>query len=209
MGQTTDFSQEERFVYKVIEQPKLGLLIKNTRKAKKLSQRQVGELVGVSYQTIAYWESGSRSPAPIHLTRLAVALGQPEDFFFSRILQQETKPAVSSLSSNLRQYRKIFGISQAKLSEETGISLARIKAYEDENSGQFITNEDLDILCQRFKTKREQLLGQSATVETMQDMMKSNYLQKIENALKLLNLTGLEKAAERVEEIAEISRYRL
>ena len=128
----TDCPQEE-FAYEIIKQPKLGMLIKESRKAKKLSQRQLGEQIGVSYQTIAYWENGSRAPVSANLMRLAKAVDKPIDFFFSRVPRTRNDSTMSSFCENLRDYRRIYGISQVKLSEQTGIALNKIKAYEDEN----------------------------------------------------------------------------
>ena len=189
-------------------QPELGNLIKEARKAKKLSQRQLGEQLGVSYQTIANWENGLRAPIEANLTRLATALDKPDDFFFKRVSEQEAEPVISSLSENLRAYRKRYGLSQIQLSEQTGISLVNIKAYEDGNSGRFITNEHLDIVCRIFGIEHKDLLGLSVTAETMQDMTIGNYLRNIDEAIKKLNLLGLQKAVERITELAEVPRYR-
>ena len=208
MSFVADNSQEQKFLYTPMAQPELGNLIKEARKAKKLSQRQLGEQLGVSYQTIANWENGLRAPIEANLIRLAMALGKPDEFFFDRVSKQEAKPIISTLSENLRTYRKRCGLSQIQLSERTGISLVNIKAYEDGNSGRFITDKNLDILCEVFGAKREDLLGKSVTAETMQDMTIGNYLREIEEAVKKLNLTGLQKAAERIAELTELPRYR-
>lgn len=208
MNQRISHPQEDRSAYEAITQPKLGKLIKENRKAKKLSQRQLGERVGVSYQTIAYWENGSRAPIPANLIQLARALDKPDDFFFCRVPEQETELVISSLCENLRNFRKIYGISQVSLSEQTGIALNKIKAYEDENGGQFITNENLEKLCGFFKAEPQELLGHSATAETMENMMRNNYLREIQEATEILNLAGLQKAAERIMELAELPRYR-
>lgn len=207
MEPETDYLHKENFAYKAIAQPKLGRLIKENRKAKKLSQRQLGVHVGVSFQTIAYWENGSRAPIPANLIRLARALGQPDDFFFCRVPEQKTELVPSSLYENLRNYRSAYGISQVKLSEQTCIALNRIQAYEDENSGQFITNEDLYKLCDFFKVEPQELLGHSSTVEEMEATMRNNYLREIREATEILNLVGLQKAAERITELTELSRY--
>lgn len=203
----TDYPQEE-FVCEAIKQPKLGMLIKENRKAKKLSQRQLGEQIGVSYQTIAYWENGLRAPVPANLMRLAKALDKPNDFFFSRVPGPKNDSTMSSFCENLRNYRKAYGISQVKLSEQTGIALNKIKAYEDENSGLFITNDNLKKLCEFFKTESQELLGCTVTAEALEGGMIKNYLQEIHEAVETLNVVGLSKAAERIKEIAEISRYR-
>lgn len=200
--------QEKRSLYAPITQPELGNLIKENRKAKKMSQRQLGELLGVSYQTIANWENGLRVPIPLNLMRLAQALDKPTDFFFCSVPEQQVEPVISTLSDNLRSYRKQRGISQVQLSGKTGISLVKIKGYEDENSGLFITNENLQKLCEFFCAKPEDLLGNSSTYEELQMRAKNVYLDEINRTITELNLLGLQKAAERIKEIAEIKRYR-
>lgn len=39
-----------------------GRILKELRLEKKLSQRELGEILGVVNQTISFWESGSREP---------------------------------------------------------------------------------------------------------------------------------------------------
>lgn len=207
MGKTANSSQE-KLVYIPISQPELGMRIKECRKTKKMSQRQLGEQLKVSYQTIANWENGLRAPVPANLMRLAMVLGKPDNFFFCRASEQLSESTTSTLSENLRNYRKNLGLSQIKLSEMTGISLVQIKSYEDINSGQFITEKNLMELCKHLNAKPKELLGQSTTYEAMQEMTKAGYLRDIQDDIKKLNLLGLQKAAERIREMTELPRYK-
>lgn len=200
-------SHEEQPMYEPMTQPELGHLIKENRKAKKMSQRQLGEQLGISYQTIANWENGLRVPIPVDLMRLAQALDKPEEFFFCCIPRHSPKQSALTLSENLRNYRKAFGISQVQLSEKTGISLVKIKAYEDETSSLFVTDKNLEKLCGVFKAKPEDLLGCSITAETMEAGVRKNYLQKIAEDLERLNLLGVQKVAEYTKTITGRSRY--
>ena len=201
-------SQENERAYKPISQPKLGKLIKEARKAKKLSQKKLGEQIGVSHQTVATWEQGVRAPIEIKLYRLARALDKPDDFFFLRTPREEVTP--SPFCENLRTCRKMRGVTQIQLAEKTGIPLVRIKAYEDRNSGLFVTEEDLDILSKYLCTSTKELLGASLKSEQMQQTpgsLKESYVKKINEAIEKLNMAGLEKAAERISEIATHRRY--
>ena len=74
-------------------QPELGNLIKEARKAKKLSQRQLGEQLGVSYQTIANWENGLRAPIEADLKRLTNIILERE----SSCLSQKIRPFPNSV----------------------------------------------------------------------------------------------------------------
>ena len=51
--------------------------LKAVRKSKKLTQRQLGEAVGVKRESIARYESGDRRPSYEVLVRIAHALGIP------------------------------------------------------------------------------------------------------------------------------------
>lgn len=53
--------------------------IKNFRIKKALTQKQLGELLGVSAQMIGQYETGIRNPKPTTLRKIAAALGIPED----------------------------------------------------------------------------------------------------------------------------------
>ena len=52
-----------------------GVLVRNARNAKALTQRDLGAMVGVKASHIAYIESGQRNPSFALLRRLADALG--------------------------------------------------------------------------------------------------------------------------------------
>lgn len=208
MDQIEKDYQQVDLTYDVITQPKLGILIKENRKAQKLSQRQLGDELGVSYQTVSYWENGSRTPVPEKLIRIAKALGKPDDFFFHRVPAPKDEPTISFLCDNLRNFRNIYGISQVKLSEKTSIPLNKIKAYEDGNSGRFITNENLEKLSRFFRVEPKELLGHSSTEESMVQITIDKLRHEIQESIEILNIEGLQKAAERIKEMTELKRYR-
>lgn len=56
-------------------------LIKEKRKARKLTQKQLAKAVGVSHVTISQWESGVTSPKGMYIGQLAKALGITLDEF--------------------------------------------------------------------------------------------------------------------------------
>ena len=197
--------QENELVYVPLSQPDLGNLIKEARKAKKLSQKQLGEQINVSHQTIATWEQGVRTPIEANLIRLAMALDKPDNFFFRATPKKEVN--LSSFCENLRTYRKGRGITQIQLSENTGIPLVTIKAYEDSSSGLVVTEANLNKLSCFFDTSPKELLGISATAEVLQKDLREIHIRKIAETMEKLNLIGLEKAAERISEIATHRRY--
>ena len=53
----------------------IGTLIKAARQARKLTQKQVGEALGINDRHVQAWEAGRRNPGPRHLAKLAEVLG--------------------------------------------------------------------------------------------------------------------------------------
>lgn len=63
---------------------KLAERLKQTRKVKGLSQKEMAKLINVSQSTIAKWESGTREPSLDDLILLANILGESTDFLLGR-----------------------------------------------------------------------------------------------------------------------------
>lgn len=53
----------------------IGTLIKAARQARKLTQKQVGEALGINDRHVQAWEAGRRNPGPKHLAKLSEVLG--------------------------------------------------------------------------------------------------------------------------------------
>lgn len=73
----------------------VGIKIKNARKSKNLSQKQLGELIGTSYQNIAQWENGFREPKLESIFIVADALKMNPfellpDWFIERVNEYAT-----------------------------------------------------------------------------------------------------------------------
>ncbi len=62
---------------------RVGDRIRAARTAKKMSQEQLGERLGVSFQAVSSWEQGKFFPDPERLPELAKALDLSLDFLFS------------------------------------------------------------------------------------------------------------------------------
>ena len=59
----------------------VGCRIKAARKAKKLTQEELGKKIGVSFQAIAQWETGRRNPKYETLLKISNALETTIAFF--------------------------------------------------------------------------------------------------------------------------------
>jgi len=60
-----------------------GSRLKSLRKERKLTQKQLGKVVGVSDVTVGYWEKDQNTPGGHSLTKLARYLGVSEDFLLT------------------------------------------------------------------------------------------------------------------------------
>lgn len=78
----------------------VGDRIKEIRKEKHLTQKELGEKLGVSYQMIAQYENGKRNPKPETLKKIADALEVPVsslgfyDMMVDSFLKQENPLAM-------------------------------------------------------------------------------------------------------------------
>jgi len=60
-----------------------GARLKTLRRERKLTQKQLGKVVGVSDVTIGYWEKDQNMPGGVSLTKLARFFGVSEDFLLT------------------------------------------------------------------------------------------------------------------------------
>lgn len=71
--------------------------IKQLRTDKGLSQAQLAELIFVTRSTIARWETGSRMPDTVTISRLARCLGVDSGKLFSLLSKEEDTPNIIML----------------------------------------------------------------------------------------------------------------
>jgi transcriptional regulator with XRE-family HTH domain len=62
----------------------LGDKIKEARKAKKLTQRQLAGMIGVKNNTLCGWENNSHSPNSIQIRQICEALEIEPNFLYSK-----------------------------------------------------------------------------------------------------------------------------
>ncbi len=145
-----------------------GQRIRAVRKEAKMTQEDLGQKLGISGSSIAQWENDLRNPKYETLQRIATVLRIPVD----QILGNP-----SWVNENLRFFRKIDGLSREKLSEETGIAVSDIRAYEDPSSTRYITSEHLQKMAAYFQVPCERILGNSVTYECMVETIQKNTTQ--------------------------------
>ncbi len=121
----------------------LGLLIRDARIHARRSVTECAQAIGAKPGQFRAYEEGRRAPSLPELEMLVFFLDLPIDHFWSKEIKSDKPLPHESLDlprvlavrqrkigALLRQERMNASISIRHLSEETGISGARIKAYE-------------------------------------------------------------------------------
>ena len=122
---------------------KLGVLIRDTRLAGRMTILECARITGVTAGIFRAWEEGRRSPSLPELEVLSYALHLPLHRFWSKDATSDDAPLTKAMNlpafvgirqrligALLRQMREKASISLRALSELSGISTARLKAYE-------------------------------------------------------------------------------
>lgn len=213
----------------------VGESIRKVRIAKGMTQKQVADACGMADSAIRKYEYGQITPKYATLQRIASALGvaahelvddwnvlDKEELkqvvIYGKGItdsppqqEQDTTPQKPTyLCDNMRHCRDFLGLTQKALAEKTGIPVKTIRAYENGNSGRFITEEDLEKISSALGVSAKKLLGYSVTYEWMEKTYFQNAppKERIVAALNQLNEKGQGVAVERVEELTSILEYR-
>ena len=122
---------------------KLGVLIRDARLASRKTVAECAKIIGVTAGIFRAWEEGRKSPSLPELEVLSFALELSLQRFWSKdatsdnvsVTDNLNLPALASLRQRLigallRREREKASISVRDLSEQSGISTSRLKAYE-------------------------------------------------------------------------------
>ncbi len=126
-----------------IRSKKLGVLIRDARLAARRSVKECSDAIGTKGGTFRAYEEGRKAPSLPELETLVYYLDLPIDHFWSREIKSNAPLPIEALDlpklmsvrqrkigALLRQERTNASISIRNLAVTTGISGARIKAYE-------------------------------------------------------------------------------
>ena len=80
-------------------------LIKELRKKKKLSQKDVGKLLGISDRAVSRWELGETNPTATNLAMLSQIFGVPINDFFSDHATKPNNPEILGMCSITDLYK--------------------------------------------------------------------------------------------------------
>lgn len=117
----------------------LGHRLRRARMRSRLTQNDVAENLGVTAQTVRNWESGKHEPPPQTIKKLAELYGESEE----RLLANLDSAIIPRPIGTLFRYDRVLvdpermtsarseaGLTQAKVSGMTGLSLSAIRRYE-------------------------------------------------------------------------------
>lgn len=110
----------------IITSSKIGELIRKRRKELGLSQEQLSEMVGVSYQQIQRYENGNSMLNVENIQRLAKALALPVTFFFEPLHSHfAAEPTTPYTSSDEKLLLKNFRDLNSKSDRQMAITILR------------------------------------------------------------------------------------
>jgi transcriptional regulator with XRE-family HTH domain len=126
-----------------IRSRKLGVLIRDARLTAHKTLTECARLVGVTSGILRAWEEGRRAPSLPELEVLAYSLHQPLHRFWAKEAMSDDLPNTDTMNlpalvgirqrmvgAHLRQQRENASLSPRAISEQSGISTAKLKAYE-------------------------------------------------------------------------------
>ena len=122
---------------------KLGVLMRDARLAARKTIQECSQAVGVTGGILRAYEEGRRSPSLPELELLAYFLNVPLRNFWSKEAHSDDAPLTETLNlpvlvgirqrligAMLRQEREKASISLRQLSDQSGLTTARLRAYE-------------------------------------------------------------------------------
>lgn len=164
----------------------IGTRIKAERKKRKLTQRDLAAMLGVSYQTVAYWENCSRRPHRRHWSVLSEVLGIPLSSFPLKEAEQNSTADP-------------FGY----------FAVHKIKTYESANSERLVTEEDATKIAAALGISVEELMGGAPTAEQYEEQSSERIISRAVEVLRAMSLYGKNEALNRLEEMASLSKYQV
>lgn len=158
-----------------IRTKKLGVLIRDARLASRKTLQECAEAIGVTKSVFKSYEEGRRSPSLPELEALVYFLKLPIDHFWgSEAISDDEPPTVAldlprlllvrqrMIGALLRQAREKVNKSVRELSQQTGISSSRLKAFE--LGERPIPVADLEALLGALDSRVDEMFDESGPV---------------------------------------------
>lgn len=77
----------------------IGDNIKKARQQAGLTQKELGEKLGITFQSVAQWETGRRTPKPATLKKIAAALGVS----WYELISDDPEEQAETIKENMKQ----------------------------------------------------------------------------------------------------------
>ncbi len=135
----------------------IGENIRRLREEHHLTQRELGEIAGVSDKAVSTWELGTKEPRMGAVARLAAHFGIPK----SAILDDPLPAA--GFAASLERLCTAWGRTPERMERDLALPHSRMMALR---RGQVVpTEEELELLTRYFRAPRAVLLGEMVLPE--------------------------------------------
>lgn len=201
--------------------------IKELRKQKNITQKELAERLHVSQVAINYWENGKREPSISMLFDIAKALGVS---YFE--LMTGIKENKNSIGSNIRLFREKMNLTQKELADLSGLTYENIKDYEECKKNASLDDlkkiaaalniNELELDNQIFYAYNDNnvyktIIANNKIYDAKDEKINDDYIYCVgdiavsdKNLLKefhALNLDGKAEAIKRVSELKFVDKY--
>ena len=206
----------------IIRTKKLGVLIRDARLFARRTPQETAEAMGISRGILKAYEEGRRAPSLPELEVLVYYLKLPISHFWGREAISDDGPSTAALDLSrlmpvrqrligalLRQERNRANMSMKDVADATGVSSARLKAYE--LGERPIPLPELEIILEIYGTRVEEFFDKSGPVgKWMTDQKSINRFLELPEELQnfvcqAVNLPYLELAMK----LSDMSKERL
>lgn len=157
-----------------IRAKKLGVLMYDARIAKRRSQDECAEAMGITEHRLEAYETGEDSPSLPELEALAYYLGVPLEHFWGRqAISDDPRPNTISqerlrqirdriIGTSIRATRDRLDISLADLADQTSIAKSTLRRYELGESS--IPVPELEMLTRALQLKIDELYDKKGAI---------------------------------------------
>ena len=170
----------------------VGEKIKSIRKQNRISQQELGNMLGVSQAMIAQYENGKRIPKIETLIKIAEALECEVSDIDENITVHRHTVKLEPTPEDIERYKK-----NAEAEE-----LIQKKA-----SGQNITEDEQKKIDDCIERKKEVLPRLRESLEKFSDVVDAWGENVLIDRYRRLNSDGKNEAIKRIDELTEIPRY--
>ena len=118
-----------------------NIRLKSSRINKRLSQKEVGDVIHVSQQAYAKWENDKATPNPDTISKLATLYDVPTDYLLGNDVMD-----IDGLGSALKDERLDQGMSLEEVADAVGILPDELEYYEEnDNVSEFVYKKLVDL----------------------------------------------------------------